>query len=106
MIWYNYRMQNIYATLLVVQLEQLDKFIRNKKKLNNENKKFFKDQDYTFFTDLKSCSQNYWIKLIILKSKVQKYKLLKKTNFRGILTRPIWKFMNKLLILKYLSLEN
>jgi len=100
MIGYNYRMPNINAALLLAQLEQLDKFIKIKKKLNKSYKQFFNNKGYVFFTEIKSCDPNYWINLIILKNKSQRDKFLKETNSKGILTRPIWTLMNKLPMFK------
>ena len=96
MIGYNYRMPNINAALLLAQLEQLKSFIDKKRKLAHDYKLFFKDLDCSFFEEPKYCRSNYWLNSIILENKKQKNRFLKLTNSKGIMTRPIWKLMNKL----------
>ncbi len=96
MIGYNYRMPNINAALLLAQLEQLKSFIDKKRKLAHGYKLFFKDLDCSFFEEPKYCRSNYWLNSIILENKKQKNRFLKLTNSKGIMTRPIWKLMNKL----------
>ncbi len=96
MIGYNYRMPNINAALLLAQLEKLSSFVVKKRKLAQDYKLFFKDLDCSFFEEPKYCRSNYWLNSIILENKNQKNQFLKLTNSRGIMTRPIWKLMNKL----------
>ena len=96
MIGYNYRMPNLNAALLVAQLESLDFFIKNKRKLAKKYEVFFKNTDYNFFKEPINSRSNYWLNLIILKDKQKRDQFLEKTNSNGIKTRPIWKLMNKL----------
>ncbi len=100
MIGYNYRMPNLNAALLVAQLEKLDDFIANKRKLANKYEKFFKNYDYMFFKEPKNTKSNYWLNSIILKNKKQRDKFLKDTNSNGVMTRPIWILMNNLSMFK------
>ena len=100
MVGYNYRMPNLNAALLVAQLEELDNFIINKRNLAKKYKAFFKSTDYKFFKEPKDSKSNYWLNSIILKNKKQRNSFLKDTNSKGIMTRPIWKLMNKLPMFK------
>ena len=100
MIGYNYRMPNLNAALLVAQLEKLNDFITNKRNLANKYETFFKTKDYIFFKEPKNSKSNYWLNSIILKDKHQKDQFLEETNSKGIMTRPIWKLMNKLPMFK------
>ncbi len=100
MIGYNYRMPNINAALLLAQLENLDKFISNKRMLANTYKKFFSDTDYTFVKEPMECRSNYWLNSILLKNKNQRDKFLNETNSKGIMTRPLWNLMNQLEMFK------
>ena len=68
-IGYNYRMPNLNAALLLAQLENLDKFILNKRNLAQKYNNFFKNTDITFFTEPKDCISNYWLNSIIFKNK-------------------------------------
>ena len=96
MIGYNYRMPNVNAAVLVAQLENLNYFLKNKRKLAKNYEDFFKNSNYIFFKELNDSKSNYWLNSIILNNKKQRDKFLKATNMRGIMTRPIWKLMNKL----------
>jgi aminotransferase in exopolysaccharide biosynthesis len=96
MVGYNYRMPNLNAALLVAQLEILNYFISNKRNLANKYEIFFKGTDYNFFKEPRDCKSNYWLNCIILKDKIQRDQFLEETNSNGVMTRPIWKLMNKL----------
>lgn len=99
-VGYNYRMPNINAALLVAQIEKLNDFIKNKRKLARKYEIFFKSKDYVFFKEPNNCKSNYWLNCIILKNKIQRDKFLQYSNSKGIMTRPIWKLMNKLPMFK------
>ena len=97
MIGYNYRLVNLNASLLVAQLEQLDKFLKNKRELAKKYKRFFKEfDDITFIKEPKNSKSNYWLNGIIFKNQKQRDKFLEFSNKNGIMTRPIWTLMNKL----------
>lgn len=96
MVGYNYRMPNLNAALLVAQLENIDSFINSKRKLAGIYKDFFNGADCIFVKELIESKSNYWINSIILKDKQQRDEFLDKTNSQNIMTRPIWKLMNKL----------
>ena len=96
MVGYNYRMPNINAALLVAQLENLNYFLTNKRKLAKTYEEFFKTQEYTFFKEPKLSKSNYWLNTLLLKDKKQRNKFLKETNSSNVMTRPIWIMMHKL----------
>ena len=96
MVGYNYRMPNINAALLVAQLESLDDFISNKRKLASAYKKFFNGIDCVFVKELIDSRSNYWLNSIILKNKQQRDEFLDETNSNNVMTRPIWTLMNEL----------
>tara|TARA_B100001057_G_scaffold457336_1_gene505539 strand:+ start:711 stop:1850 length:1140 start_codon:yes stop_codon:yes gene_type:complete len=100
MVGYNYRMPNINAALLVAQLENLDKFITNKRKIASSYEKFFKEIEYTFFKEPVHSRSNYWLNTIIFRDRQQRDKFLEETNNNGVMTRPIWQLMNKLEMFK------
>ncbi len=100
-IGYNYRMPNLNAALLVAQLEQLDKFLKNKRELAEKYKKFFSaSRDIKFVKEPKNASSNYWLQAVILKDLQTRDEFLDYTNKNGIMTRPIWKLMNELEMFK------
>lgn len=100
MIGYNYRMPNINAALAVAQLEQIDKFLENKRELAEEYKNFFEKSDIDFVKEPKHSRSNYWLNAVILKDRKERDEFLKYTNENGIMTRPIWTLMNKLEMFK------
>ena len=106
MVGYNYRMPDINAALLLAQLENLNDFINSKRNLANKYEGFFKDRDCDFFKEPKNSKSNYWLNSIILKDKHQKYKFLKETNSKGVMTRPIWTLMNNLPMFKDAQCNN
>ncbi len=96
-IAFNYRMPNLNAALLVAQLEQLDKFIKNKKELTQLYKNFFKNfPNIEFVESPKNCNSNYWLQSIIFDNKENREKFLEFTNENLVMTRPIWNLMNEL----------
>ena len=99
MVVYNYRVTNLNIALLVAQLENLDNFIE-KRKLSDMYGEFFKGVDYKFVKDPAESSSNYWLNLIILNNKQHRDIFLNESNAQGVMTRPIWILMNKLLMYK------
>ena len=98
-IGYNYRMPNINAALGCAQLENLDKYIASKRKVAAEYEEYFKNvPDIEFFVDLPDTYSNYWLNAVILKDKETQLEFLEQTNDNGVMTRPIWELMNRLLM--------
>jgi len=99
-IGYNYRMPNLNAALLLAQLENFDNFLKSKRDLAAIYKKFFEDQDITFVTEDKESKSNYWLQSIIFETQEQRDLFLDISNKSKVMTRPIWKLMNKLKMFK------
>jgi perosamine synthetase len=99
-IGYNYRMPNINAALMCAQLEQLDKFLENKRELANLYKDYFKKTDIQFIEEPQHSKSNYWLCSILLKDKNTRDEFLQYTNDNGVMTRPVWRLMNKLEMFK------
>tara|TARA_B110000971_G_C20038716_1_gene516118 strand:+ start:3865 stop:5016 length:1152 start_codon:yes stop_codon:yes gene_type:complete len=96
MIGYNYRMPNLNAALACAQLEQLDSFIENKRELALIYDEFFNEKTIDFVLENSDSYSNYWLMSVILKDISQRNDFLKFTNENKIMTRPIWKLLNKL----------
>ena len=93
-IGYNYRMPNLNAALACAQLEQLDYILKDKRKLAQAYKGFFKESALgTFVTEPEGCTSNYWLNAVITSDKKQRDNLLKITNESGVMTRPSWQLM-------------
>jgi len=100
MIAYNYRMPNLNAALLVAQLENLDKYLDNKRELAQIYNEFFTQQNIEFITEPKDSRSNYWLHAVCLKDRDEKDTFLEETNANAVMTRPIWVLMNKLEMFK------
>jgi perosamine synthetase len=100
MIGYNYRMPNLNAALLVAQLEQLERFLQNKRELAHEYETFFAKNGIEFVLEPSQSQSNYWLNAVILKDKTERDIFLEATNANGVMTRPIWTLMNRLEMFK------
>jgi len=95
-IGYNYRLTNLNSALGVAQMEKLDFFIAKQRELASRYIKFFEDSEMTFIQEPKDSKSNYWLNGVILKDREQRNEFLKYTNDNGIMTRSVWRLMNKL----------
>lgn len=93
---YNYRMPNLNAALGYAQLERLDDYLQNKRKLAAEYADFFTDQNIKFRKEPKDTRANYWLMAIELENKDERDRFLERTNNKGVMTRPIWQLMFRL----------
>ncbi|WP_353663231.1 LegC family aminotransferase [Hydrogenimonas sp. SS33] len=100
MIGYNYRMPNLNAALLVAQLEQLENFLADKRELASLYQNFFEKQKINFVTEPKLSNSNYWLNAVILKDIGERDRFLEYTNSRNVMTRPVWRLMNRLEMFK------
>ena len=98
-VGYNYRMPNINAALGCAQLENLNLFIQAKRSLYLKYVNAFeKIPKIKIFSEPNNCKSNYWLQTMVLDSSIESLKevILEKTNEFGIMTRPTWTLMNKL----------
>ncbi|NER59529.1 LegC family aminotransferase [Pseudomonas sp. MAFF212428] len=95
-VGYNYRLPNLNAALGCAQLEQLDGFLAAKRRLAMSYKEALQGSDLEFVTEPQGCRSNYWLNAVICPDRAQRDALLKATNERGVMTRPIWALMNRL----------
>ena len=96
-IGYNYRMPNINAALGCAQLENIDRYVADKRETAAIYADFFKNiPDITFFTEPENCRSNYWLNVVMLKDKAKQQEFLEYTNDHGVITRPVWELMNRL----------
>lgn len=93
---YNYRMPNINAALGCAQLEQIEDFVLQKRELATRYASHFSGSDLQFVSEPQDCRANYWLNAVICQTRVQRDALLKATNAKGVMTRPIWALMNRL----------
>lgn len=99
-IGYNYRMPNLNAALACAQLEQLNAIIENKRELATLYDTFFADTDIEFVKEIEGGRANYWLNTVITPNAEMQQELLQETNQHQVMTRPIWKLMNRLPMFK------
>lgn len=96
-IGYNFRMPNLNAALACAQLEQLNSFLKEKRKLANTYEIFFNSTSLgNFFKEPTDCRSNYWLNTVLLNGKTDHEAFLKHTNSARIMTRPLWHFISDL----------
>ena len=105
-IGYNYRMPNLNAALACAQLEQLDRFIKNKRELAEKYADFFKETRIEFITETEEAMSNYWLNTILLSDINARNEFLEATNSAGVMTRPAWKLLNTLEMYKYCQTDD
>ncbi len=93
---YNFRMPNLNAALACAQLEQLNSFLKKKRKLAKSYEVFFKKKGIKFRTETIETKANYWLMCVELENSKERDLFLKSTNACHVMTRPIWKPMDTL----------
>lgn len=93
---YNFRMPNLNAALACAQLEQLDGFLENKRKLAKEYQSFFATNGIQFRSETPETKANYWLMSVELENKAERELFLSTTNTNAVMTRPIWQLMYRL----------
>ncbi|MDP5200725.1 LegC family aminotransferase [Flavobacterium sp. DG2-3] len=93
---YNFRMPNLNAALACAQLEQLNRFLENKRQLAKEYESFFATNGVKFRTETPNTKANYWLMCVELENKIERDLFLKETNAKSVMTRPIWQLMYRL----------
>jgi perosamine synthetase len=99
MVGYNYRMPNINAALGCAQLEQLDGFLENKRRLAERYAAAFRGvAGIRFVPEPDFARSNYWLNTLLLDEDTasERDRLLTLTNDAGIMTRPAWTLMHRL----------
>ncbi|SFV63705.1 Bacillosamine/Legionaminic acid biosynthesis aminotransferase PglE; 4-keto-6-deoxy-N-Acetyl-D-hexosaminyl-(Lipid carrier) aminotransferase [hydrothermal vent metagenome] len=99
-VGYNYRLTNLAAAMGVGQMESLEFFIGKQRELASTYKEFFKDTDAEFIEEPKDSTSNYWLNAVLLKDKKTRDEFLQYTNDNGVMTRSIWRLMNRLEMFK------
>jgi len=100
MVAYNYRMPNTNAAIGCAQMEQIDKFIKIKRKIAQDYSNFCETNGYNFINEPEQARSNFWLNSIILEDYDQRNDFLKYSNDNGVMTRPAWNLMNTLEMFK------
>ncbi|MCC6180935.1 MAG: LegC family aminotransferase [Bacteroidia bacterium] len=99
-IGYNFRLPNLNAALLCAQLEQLTRFLENKRELANLYDSYFSQTNIQFIKEIENAKANYWLNAILLNNEKERNLFLEETNKNGVMTRPAWDLMNTLPMFK------
>ncbi|WDP89769.1 MAG: LegC family aminotransferase [Desulfobacter sp.] len=100
-VGYNYRMPNLNAALACAQMESLDAFLLDKRRLAKAYNAFFKETGLGVFVDEPDGARsNFWLNAVITENRAQRDALLKETNGAGVMTRPAWELMTDLEMFK------
>ena len=99
-IAFNYRMPNINAALGCAQLEQLNKYIENKRMLASLYQSELVGSELEFIVEPEEAHSNYWLNAVLCPSKQYRDEMLSQTNQAGVMTRPVWQLMHTLPMFK------
>lgn len=96
-VGFNYRMPNLNAALACAQLENLDRFLADKRELAELYRSFFSTQStIDFIAEPEGARANYWLNTILLQDRPTRDLFLAESNEAGIQTRPVWTLLNQL----------
>ena len=98
-VGYNFRMPNLNAALGCAQLEDLPELLASKRRLFRCYQEAFQDiPQVSLFEEPEGSRSNYWLQTLLLDDSAanQRDAILETTNSSGLMTRPIWKLLNKL----------
>ena len=102
-VGYNYRMPNLNAAMGCAQLEELNLFLEKKREVAKKYQKAFQGMPgFKFLAEPSYAKSNYWLNAIVLDQAnlSVRNEILKLTNSKGIMTRPVWQLMNHLAMFK------
>jgi len=98
-VGYNYRMPNLNAALGCAQLEQLDGFVADKRRLFERYRAAFaRVPGLQLMSEPSGSRSNYWLQTLLLDESAadQRDWILQATNDAGLTTRPLWTLMHRL----------
>lgn len=95
-IGYNYRLPNLNAALGCAQMERIEQLVEIKRDLARRYEEHLRGGPFGFVSEPDDCRSNYWLNAVVCQDREQRDALLTETNRQGVLTRPIWRLMNRL----------
>tara|TARA_B100000700_G_C15062696_1_gene866949 strand:- start:6850 stop:8007 length:1158 start_codon:yes stop_codon:yes gene_type:complete len=93
---FNYRMPNLNAALGCAQIEQLSDYVAAKRALAMAYKAQLENTSLEFVCEPEHARSNYWLNAVLCADKQHRDELLKQTNEKGVMTRPVWQLMHTL----------
>ena len=76
-------------------MKQLNHILK-KRDLANLYQAFFFSIGIPFFAEAKNARSNYWLNAIMIPDRQSRDEFLEETNKANVMTRPVWKLLNKL----------
>jgi dTDP-4-amino-4,6-dideoxygalactose transaminase len=97
---FNYRLPNLNAALGCAQMEMLPTFLQQKRELAKQYEMLFSGSEFNFVVEPEYARSNFWLNAIVCPDSESRNLLLKETNEKGVMTRPIWQLMHRLPMFK------
>lgn len=98
-VGYNYRLPNLNAALGCAQLEQMPRYLADKRSLFERYQSAFASVNgVRLVTEPSECRSNYWLQALMLEDSSAELRdsVLNATNNAGLMTRPVWTLMHYL----------
>jgi len=95
-IAYNFRLTNINAAIGVAQMESITTYLENKRETALMYKQYFDYKSISYCSELDQTKANFWLNSVILDNLEVRNEFLNYTIDNDVMTRPIWKLMNRL----------
>ena len=83
-------------TLGVAQMENIELFLKQKRKLAKAYESFFERQGIEFVKEPLNAKSNFWLNSIVLKDRKMRDDFLGYANQNKVIARPIWTLINRL----------
>lgn len=99
-IAFNFRLTNLNAAIGVAQMEKITEYLDNKRETARKYKEYFRNLEISFFNEMDNTKANFWINAILCNDLEERNRFLEFSNDNGVMTRPIWRLMNKLRMYK------
>jgi aminotransferase in exopolysaccharide biosynthesis len=98
---FNYRMPNLNAALGCGQMEQLDRFIADKRQIAALYQDFFAGSEFQCVKEPPYARSNYWLNAVICPSAEVKIQVIETAAEQGIMLRPAWRPMHQLAMYRH-----
>lgn len=95
-VGYNYRLPNLNAALGCAQMERLPEMLAIKAAIAARYAALFATLGIPFIQALPGATTNSWLNAILFDSLAERDAFLDYSNAQGVMTRPIWRLMNRL----------
>lgn len=93
---WNYRMPNLNAALGCAQLERLDAFVEEKRRIAEGYAALFAGTPWEFVREPPDTRSMYWLCAVLLRDRAERDAFLEASNAAGVMTRPVWEPLHTL----------